>query len=415
MRRVVITGIGVVSPAGSNAKEHFKSILNGKSGIDKISLFDVSTMLVKIGGEIKNIPFESLYSDCPELKTITDRKIYFGFMALQEAIHDARLSDRIKECGLNLGVSLEVLPIEKLVFPDSKINLADFFAGYLKNNQSLQVPLDTLSMLMIRKYKISGPSYINCSACAASTQTIGHSFRKIRRGDNDIFICGGYDSMLNPLGLGGFSLLGALSEKNELKDKASRPYDRERDGAILGEGAGIIVLEELDSALKRGAKIYAEVVGYGSSLDAYRSTDPEPTGAGAEQSIRSALDDAQITPQYIDYINGHGTSTPKNDLVETKAIKKVFGDQAYNIPISSTKSMLGHLIAASGAVEIISALTGFLFNKLHPTINYEYPDPTCDLDYIPNVMREWDGKYILKNSFGFGGQNACLIVKRYEK
>ncbi|MGA1871475.1 MAG: beta-ketoacyl-[acyl-carrier-protein] synthase family protein [bacterium] len=414
MRRVVITGIGIVSPVGKNATEHFNSILNGKSGVDEISLFDVSTMPVKIGGEIKNIPFESLYSECPELQSIADRKIFFGYMAFQEAIQDARLFDQIRESGLNLGVSLEVLHMEKLVFPESGINVAEFLARYSNDSQGLQVPLDTLSLLMSRRYKISGPSYVNCSACAASTQTIGHSFRKIQRGDNDIFICGGYDSMMNPIGMGGFSLLGALSTKNELRDKASRPYDRKRDGAILGEGAGVIVLEELHSALKRGAEIYGEIVGYGSSLDAYRSTDPEPSGAGAEQAILSAIADAKITPERIDYINGHGTSTPKNDLVETRAIKKVFGDQAYSIPISSTKSMVGHLIAASGAVEIISSLTGFLFNKLHPTINYEYPDPACDLDYIPNKARAWEGHYILKNSFGFGGQNACLIIKRYE-
>jgi 3-oxoacyl-[acyl-carrier-protein] synthase II len=415
MKRVVITGIGIISSLGKNKEEHLNSILKGYSGIDEISLFDVSTMPVKLGGEIRNINFENLYLECPELRTISDRKVLFGYLAFQEAFSDAKLVDLAGKIGLNLGVSLEVLPIEKLTFPNSRIDLADFFGRYSKYANGLQIPLDTLNQLLIKKHKISGPTYVNCSACAASTQAIGHSFKKVQRGDNDILVCGGYDSMLNPFGLGGFSLLGALSTRNELKAKASRPYDRKRDGAILGEGAGIIVLEELDSALSRNVRIYAEIVGYGSSLDAYRATDPEPGGIGAKQAILGAIADAQISPKEIDYINGHGTSTPKNDLVETKAIKEVFSDQAYNIPVSSTKSMLGHLIAASGAVEVISALTGFLYNRLHPTINYEYPDPACDLDYVPNEAREWEGDYILKNSFGFGGQNACLILKKYEK
>lgn len=415
MKRVVITGIGIISSVGKNKEEHLSSILKGYSGIDEISLFDVSTMPVKLGGEIRNINFEDLYSECPELRTISDRKVLFGYLAFQEAFSDARLIDLAGKIGVNLGVSLEVLPVEKLTFLNSKIDPADFFRRYSKYANGLQIPLDTLNKLLIKRHKISGPAYVNCSACAASTQAIGHSFKKVQRGDNNILVCGGYDSMLNPFGLGGFSLLGALSARNELKAKASRPYDRKRDGAILGEGAGIIVLEELDSALSRNVRIYAEIVGYGSSLDAYSTTDPEPGGIGAKQAILGAISDAQISPNEIDYINGHGTSTPKNDLVETRAIKEVFGDQAYNIPISSTKSMLGHLIAASGAVEVISALTGFLYNRLHPTINYEYPDPACDLDYVPNEAREWEGNYILKNSFGFGGQNACLILKRYEK
>ena len=415
MKRVVITGIGIISSVGKDKEEHLSAILKGYSGIDEISLFDVSTMPVRLGGEIRNINLEALYSECPELRTISDRKVLFGYLAFQEAFRDARLVDMDGKIGLNLGVSLEVLPIERLTFPDPEIDAADFFVRYSEYANGLQIPLDTLNQLLIKRHRISGPSYVNCSACAASTQAIGHSFKKVQRGDNNIMVCGGYDSMLNPFGLGGFSLLGALSARNELKAKASRPYDRKRDGAILGEGAGIIVLEELDSALSRNVRIYAEVVGYGSSLDAYSTTDPEPEGIGARRAILGAIADAQISPKAIDYINGHGTSTPKNDLVETRAIKDVFGDQAYNIPISSTKSMLGHLIAASGAVEVISALTGFLYNKLHPTINYEYPDPACDLDYIPNEAREWKGDYILKNSFGFGGQNACLILKRYER
>lgn len=219
--------------------------------------------------------------------------------------------------------------------------------------------------------------------------------------------------MLNPLGIGGFGLLGALTTRNELKGKACRPFERQRSGAVLGEGAGIVVLEELEHAKKRRAKIYCEMVGFGSSLDAYKPTDPDPDGLGAMTAIKGALNSAGITPEEIDYVNAHGTSTPKNDEVETKVLKNVFGKRAYKIPVSSTKSMIGHLIAAAGAVEIIACLLGFEKNIIPPTINYIQPDSYCDLDYVPNKSRKWSGEYILKNSFGFGGQNACIILKRW--
>ncbi|MDD2715525.1 MAG: beta-ketoacyl-[acyl-carrier-protein] synthase family protein [Candidatus Wallbacteria bacterium] len=413
MNRVVITGLGVVSPVGGDKVEHFSSLLAGRSGISMLKHFNASTIPVRIGGEVKNRKL--IPEAVSELADTGDDKIGFGYSAFLQAYQDAGFTGEI-DGGLNLGVSLEMLPLEKVVFNcEEKIRYAEFFRRYSQPGQSIQIPLDTLSRYLIRKFRLSGPCFLNCSACAAGTQAIGHSFRKIRRGDVKLMFAGGFDSMLNPLGIGGFSLLGALSQKNELGAKACRPFDRRRDGAVLGEGAGVIVLEELESALNRKAKIYGEIIGYGSSLDAYRATDPDPGGEGAALSMRQALRDAAIEPADIGYINAHGTSTPKNDVMETLAIKKVFGESAGKIPVSSTKSMIGHLIAAAGAVETISSLTGFIHNRIHPTINYEHPDPECDLDYVPNQSRAWNGRYILKNSFGFGGQNACLILKRWEE
>jgi 3-oxoacyl-[acyl-carrier-protein] synthase II len=419
MKRVVITGIGVTSPIGIGRESFFDALSKGKSGINRISVFDAESFSVKIAGEVKGLKIEPFIDKFPQIKEIRDRKVYLGLVAVEEAISDALLSEEElsnDSCGINLGTCMEILTLEDLVFKvtDGKIDLEILKEELPKSPKKLQTPLDTLNRLIANRYKIVGPSFINCSACAASAQAIGHSYTKIKRGEANIFICGGFDSLINPLCIGGFDLLGALSRRNELLGKACCPFDIKRDGAVLGEGAGIIVLEELSHAMKRKAKIYAEIVGFGSSLDAYRPTDPDPEGEGAARAMRMAIDDAQIKPTDIDYINAHGTSTPKNDVVETQAIKTVFGKKAYKIPVSSTKSMIGHLIAAAGSVELIASLLGFERNLIPPTINLETPDPFCDLDYVPNFARKWEGKYILTNSFGFGGQNACLILKRYE-
>ena len=418
MRRVVITGFDVVSPIGTGKQDFFNALIQGKSGIDTITLFDISQFPVQIAGEVKNINTTWITEYYPELHFIIDRKVSLGLMALEGALQDAGLTRAElegKPVGLNLGVCLEVLKIEEIMGASAhnKIDLGKFTASYLGSRINLQTPLDTINRLFIQKYRITGPDFVNCSACAASTQAIGHSFNLIKRQELDIMICGGADSMLHPLGVGGFALLGALSTRNELRGKACRPFDAERDGAVLGEGAGIFVLEELTHAKKRNAKIYCEIIGFGSSLDAYKVTDPDPTGEGASMAITMALRSAGIPPEYIDYINAHGTSTPKNDEVETKAIKNIFNKRAYSIPVSSTKSIIGHLIAAAGAVESCACMLAFEKNIIPPTINYENPDPYCDLDYVPNTARTWHGNYILKNSFGFGGQNACLIFKRW--
>jgi 3-oxoacyl-[acyl-carrier-protein] synthase II len=418
MKRVVVTGCGVVTPIGSGKNKFYDSLEEGKSGIDIISLFDSTSFPVRIAGEVKDLDFEQTLDTYPTAKNILDRKVFLGLSAFSEALEDSNLGKKELingNVGLNLGVSLEVLPIEKFHLHSDKMNhnIRNIYCDLMKREINLQTPLDTTNRILTDKYKISGPDYVNCSACAASAQAIGHSFQVIKRGDADIFFCGGFDSMINPLGIGGFSLLGALSMRNEFRGAACRPFDAKRDGAVLGEGAGVLVVEELDHALKREAKIYCEITGYASTLDAHKPTDPDPNGEGATTAIRKALQSAYLSSDKIDYINAHGTSTLKNDEIETIAIKNVFGNRAYEIPVSSTKSMIGHLIAAAGAVEFISCLMAFERNRIPPTINYESKDPYCDLDYVPNESREWEGEYILSNSFGFGGQNACLILKRW--
>jgi 3-oxoacyl-[acyl-carrier-protein] synthase II len=361
MRRVVVTGCGVVSSIGSGKENFFNALEKGKPGIDEITLFDAETFPVRIAGEVKDLDLERIIEIFPGTESISDRKVFLGLSAYSEAIADSRIGEemlRSGRIGINSGVSLEVLPIEEF-HQDShslKDRLKDIYSDLLKREKNLQTPLDAANRIIIDKYKITGPQFVNCSACAASAQAIGHSYQAIKRGDAEAFICGGFDSMINPLGIGGFSLLGALSTRNELKGAACRPFDARRDGAIIGEGAGVLVIEELDQALKRKAKIYCEIVGFGSSLDAYKPTDPDPEGEGAAAAIEMALRSAQITPGKIDYINAHGTSTPKNDEIETIAIKKIFGSKAYQTPVSSTKSMIGHLIAASGGVEFIACL-----------------------------------------------------------
>jgi 3-oxoacyl-[acyl-carrier-protein] synthase II len=263
------------------------------------------------------------------------------------------------------------------------------------------------------RYGFKGPNYSVVSACASSAHAIGDAYRLIKYGDADIVIAGGAEAPITPIGLAGFCSMRALSTRNDEPEKASRPFDKERDGFVMAEGAGAVVLEELEHALKRGAKIYAEVVGYGATADAYHITAPHPEGEGAVNSMRLAIEEAGISPEEVSYINAHGTSTPLNDAAETKAIKKLFGEYAYKIPVSSTKSMTGHLLGAAGAVEFIATVMSVYTDKIHPTRNYEFPDPECDLDYVPGTYRELTVNYALSNSFGFGGHNASLLVKKY--
>lgn len=419
MRRVVITGIGVVSPIGIGKRSFFDSLAAGRSGISRITAFDATSFSVRIAGEVKNFDTGAVSAEYPSAKTLKDRKVFFGLAAFDEARTDARLGDsilRARRTALDLGVSLEVLAIEDIARSvlGGKLDFNRFYQVATRTGQRLQIPLDTTNRTLIHRHHMRGANFVNCSACAASAQTIGHSFRMIQRDEIDCALCGGMDSMINPLGIGGFGLLGALSTSNDLESKACRPFDANRDGTVLGEGAGVLVLEEMHSAVTRNASIYAEVVGFGSSLDAYKPTDPDPEGTGAALAMQAALESAGIQAADVDYINAHGTATPKNDEVETKAIKKVFGDYAYKIPVSSTKSMIGHLIAASGAVECIASLFAFEKKLVPPTINYTKKDFYCDLDFVPNHARPWNGECILTNSFGFGGQNASLIFKRWQ-
>ncbi|MCJ7485240.1 MAG: beta-ketoacyl-[acyl-carrier-protein] synthase family protein [Candidatus Aminicenantes bacterium] len=420
MRRVVVTGCGVVSAIGRGRESFFTALQNGASGIGPISHFDASAFPVRQAAEVKGLKLESLISRYPEAADITDRKVFLALAAFDDLMADARMPARLpasSRMGLNLGVSLEILPLERLSRPATGLPISriDHLRRLKDMGGVLQTPLDTASRILAARHDMTGPSYVNCSACAASAMAIGHSFELIRRGLVDIVCCGGYDSMVNPLGIGGFALLGALSTNGENDEPACRPFDARRNGTVIGEGAGLVTLEDLGHAKSRNAPILAEVAGYGASLDAYKPTDPDPDGRGMLSAMKKALAGAGIGPGDIDYINAHGTSTPKNDEIETRAIKDLFGDRAYRIPVSSTKSMIGHLIGAAGAVELIACLAGFLRGFVPPTINYAHPDPFCDLDYVPNQAREWDGEYILTNSFGFGGQNATLVLKRYRE
>lgn len=416
MKRVVISGLGIVAPIGSDRKEFFRNAVNGVSGIGELTLFDATTFDVKIGGEVKNIDIKKLKRIYPETGKVRDRKVLLGLQAVEEVLNDSGLMpDELIRLGIHAGIGLEVFHLEDLV-TEKGIDIKEICRYWINPKQRLyiQSPLDTITNMVIKRYKCRGPVYINCSACAAGAQAIGHAFHLIRTGRASVMLAGGLDSMLNPLGVGGFSMLGALTLKNELGPKACRPFDALRDGTVLGEGSAMFILEELDSAKSRKAKIYAEVVGFGSTLDAYKVSDPDPEGEGAFWAMKNAIIDAEIVPEKIGYINAHGTGTPKNDITETKAIKRLFGRKAYKIPISSTKSMVGHLIAASGAVELAASIIPLKEGFIPPTINLEDPDPECDLDYVPDKHRTFKGDYVLSNSFGFGGQNACIILRRYK-
>lgn len=425
-RRVVITGMGAVTPLGSSVEENWKNWKSGKSGIGPITLFDASEFPVRIAGEIRGFDFDSWRSECEELKW-AGRSTFFALRAAREAFEDSGLKDESldpQRQGLyfaagDWGVNFEgfVATIVaswgnngKLVDPGKYIENS---GDYLEGRQELEIqPFMTVRHL-VRQFKIEGPVSNCLTACAASSQAITEAFEWIRRGDADVVFTGGSHSMIYPLGLAGFSLLTVLSKRNDEPERASRPFDKNRDGFVLAEGASVLILEELSHAQKRGAKIYGELTGYGSTADAYRLTDMDPQGDGARRAVEIALKKAGRTPENVDYINAHGTATSVNDMIETLVIKKVFGDRAYKIPISSIKSMVGHLIAAAGATELIACLLSIRDGIIPPTINYEEPDPLCDLDYVPNQAREAKVDVALSNSFGFGGQNICLLAERY--
>ncbi len=418
MRRVVVTGCGVLSSIGRGREGFYRALGEGRSGIGPISLFDVSTFPVRQAGEIKDFDAGMVSAGYPETRPIRDRKVFLALAAFDDLLADAEVAPDFaagEAVGLNVGVSLEVLPIERLTRASAgpAVDRASLLQGIKDMAEVLQTPLDTASRILIGRHGLTGPSYVNGSACAASAMAIGHSFELIRRGLCEVMVCGGFDSMIHPLGIGGFALLGALSTRGE--GPACRPFDAKRDGTVIGEGAGLVMLEDLDHARRRRAAVLAEVVGYGASLDAFKPTDPDPEGRGMRAAMEKALACAGIEPSAIGYINAHGTSTPKNDEIETKAIKALFGSAAGGIPVSSTKSMIGHLIGAAGAVEFIACLSAFANDLIPPTINYAHPDPFCDLDYVPNRARPWQGEYILSNSFGFGGQNAALVLKRWRE
>ena len=410
-RRVVVTGVGLLSSVGLGTEASWQALLAGQSGIGPITHFDASAFSARIAGEVKG--FDPLhYFDKKDVKKM-DVFIQFAVAAAEFAVKDANLEvtpDIADQTGVFIasgigGFStierehLELINggprrISPFFIPASIINLA---AG--------QVSI---------RFGARGPNLATCTACTASAHSIGESFEIIRRGDADIMIAGGSEAGLTPMGLGGFISLRALSERNDSPQTASRPFDKDRDGFVLGEGAGILILEELEMAKRRGAQIYAEIVGYGMSGDAYHMTAPVEDGDGAVRVMQAALDRAGVGPEVVDYINAHGTSTPHNDRIETTAIKRTFGDHAYKLAISSSKSMTGHLLGAAGGLEAGITVLSVRHQLAAPTINLDAPDEGCDLDYVPNTSRAMKIDYALSNSFGFGGTNGALLFKRYE-
>lgn len=410
-RRVVVTGIGMISPLGIGVEENWKALIEGKSGIDYITRFDASQYSTRIAGEVKNFDPEK-YIDPKELKKM-DLFIQYAIAATDMALRDAglpinqQLGERV---GVYIGSGIGGFPmIEKtyralleggprkispFFIPASIINLASGFVSI--------------------RYGAKGPNSATCTACSASSHAVGDAFRIIAYDEADIMIAGGTEGCITPLGIGGFCAMKALSTRNEEPQKASRPFDLHRDGFVMGEGAGILILEELSNAVRRNAKIYAEIVGYGRSADAFHITAPSEDADGAVRVMQACLKDAGIPPSYVDYINAHGTSTPYNDKLETLAIKKFFGEHAYKLNISSTKSMTGHLLGAAGGLEAAITVLTIYHQTIPPTINLETPDPDCDLNYTPNKSIQRPVYYALSNSFGFGGTNAALLFKKFE-
>jgi 3-oxoacyl-[acyl-carrier-protein] synthase II len=415
--RVVVTGLGVTSPVGSGKETFWRNLLAGRSGIGPITLFDASALPVRIGGEVRDMDTASLFRHFPEAAEERDRKISFGLAAMDEAIRDAGLDERdLWTASLHVGVGLEMFCLDDITPYAGATDIAKALAeAALKNGDGwlLQTPLDRIADILGRHFGLRGGRWINCSACAAGAQVIGDAFHLLREGDGEVALVGATDSMLNPLGLAGFGLLRVLSTENDTPERACRPFDAGRKGTVLGEGAGALVLETLDHAERRAANVYAELLGYGASMDAYRVSDPEPGGNGARLSMTAALADARLEPAQVDCVNAHGTGTPKNDVVETAAIKEVLGSRSREVPVHAVKSMTGHMIAASGAVEGVTAVLTVQRRAVPPTINLRCPDPECDLDYVGEGAREFTGETVLSNSFGFGGQNATLIFGRF--
>jgi 3-oxoacyl-[acyl-carrier-protein] synthase II len=420
--------MAMVTPLGRDLKETWENLVRGKSGVGYITRFDASTFATRIAAEVKDFSLDHYILGGSRQYAQAGLNSQFALAAAAMAVADAGL--RMGKVDpwrmgvyLGAGEGHQDLPVFMKLLRraslEGGIQMPVFNRGAMGELSPIRELEQTPNMPAAHVAALlgaQGPN-VNClTACAASAQAVGEAVELIRAGDADVMIAGGSHSMIHPLGVMGFNLLTALSTRNEEPERASRPFDLQRDGFVLGEGSGVVVLEELGHARRRNARqIYGEVVGYGLSADAFRLTDPHEEGRGAVQAMKHALEDAGLEPQAIQYINAHGTSTKEGDAIETLAIKKVFGEYAYRVPISSTKSMMGHLIAAAGVVEFIICLLVIQHGMIPPTINLEYPDPACDLDYVPNEARGATVNVALSNSFGFGGQNACVIVRRYEE
>jgi 3-oxoacyl-[acyl-carrier-protein] synthase II len=400
--RVGITGIGIISPLGNDHSAFVNKLLEGVSAAGPITLFDPSHFPTRIAAQVDEtkLPLQT-----------KDRKVAFAILAARLAVQDAASNnakplDAGSYAGLSIGLGLELFSMPDMI---------DHLNGIAPTNSDrmhfLQTPSDVCVPAICREHSLVAPPQVHISACSASTDAIGCAFRMIRHGKRNWMLAGGTDSMINPMGIGGFCRIQAMTQRNNEPAKASRPFDRDRDGFLLGEGAAMLVLESFEAAMQRGARIHAEVIGYGTSFDAHGISEPHPAGDGAVLAMNRAIEDAKICSEQISYVNAHGTSTPKNDVVETQAIRRVFGKRAEQIPVSSTKSMIGHLVSAAGAMEtaatILCAIKGFI----HPTINLETPDPRCNLDYVSEGPRRAQVTYFLKNSFAFGGQNSSLVLR----
>ncbi|MBA4390827.1 MAG: beta-ketoacyl-[acyl-carrier-protein] synthase II [Syntrophus sp. (in: bacteria)] len=411
-RRVVVTGVGLVTPLGVGIDNVWQRILKGESGIAPITRFDTTRHDTKFAGEVKEFNPDN-YMSPKEVKRI-DLFIQYALAATKIAVDDAALDmsqENAERVGVVVGTGLGGLPtLEKyhsILLERGPGRISPFFIPMLIANEA--------PGHIAIQHGMKGPNLSIVTACATGTHSIGDATRIIQYGDADVMVAGGTEANLTPLTVGGFNAMKALSTRNDAPERASRPFEKDRDGFVVAEGSGIVILEELEHALKRGAKIYGEVVGYGYNGDAYHITAPAPDGEGFMRCMRMALKDAGLPPDSVDYINAHGTSTDLNDQTETLAIKAVFKEKAYKIPISSTKSMVGHLLGAAGAVEAVFSLLAMRDNICPPTINYETPDPDCDLDYVPNKARKHDINVVLSNSFGFGGTNGTLIFRRLER
>jgi 3-oxoacyl-[acyl-carrier-protein] synthase II len=412
MKRVVVTGIGLVTPVGNDVKTSWENLKAGKNGIDIIKGFDTADYPAKIGAEVKDFTLDGFH---PKNLRRMDKFVQFALKAAIEAIQDSRinLSEEEKErTGVIIGAGIGGLRVieeqHKILLESGPSRVSPFLIPML-------IPDIAAGQVAIH-FGLKGVNFATVSACASGAHALGVALNLLKNGVTDIAIAGGAESCITPLSLAGFCSMKALSTRNDAPEKASRPFDRERDGFVMGEGAGIVVLETMEHAIARNApKIYAEFIGAGMSCDAYHITAPDPDGKGAFLSMKYALENAGIKPEDIDYINAHGTSTPLNDKSETNAIKKLLGEKAYETPVSSIKSMIGHLLGASGAVEFIATALTIKEGVIPPTINYEFPDPECDLDYVPNKAREKDVKVAISNSFGFGGHNITLVLKKFSE
>jgi len=409
MKRIVVTGVGAVTPVGLDARTSFENIVKGKSGIGYITKFDASNFRVRIAGEVKDFNPDR-YVPKKDVKKYDLFSLY-AIAATKEALDDAGIETEKEDkerIGVSVGSGIGGLPtIEKykeICLEKGEKSISPFF-----------IPLAVINMAscdIAIMYGFKGPNFSDVTACATGAHSIGLAMRAIQYGDADIMIAGGTESAICPLAIGGFSSMRALSTRNDEPEAASRPFDRDRDGFIVSEGAGVVILEEYEHAKRRGAEIYAELCGFGMSCDAYHITAPDPDGEGASLAMENALKDAHCNLEDVDYINAHGTSTHYNDIVETRAIKKLFKEHAYKLCVSSNKSQIGHLLGAAGGVEAVFTVLTVKNGIVPPTINLEHPDPECDLNYVPNVAQEKEINVAISNSFGFGGTNAVLVFRK---